>query len=348
MRWLMLSVASPSIGLGHVSRTGLLAAAAAAQGVAVDVVVPPGSQRAQHVAGHAGVWHERPWHRASLAPFVAGSATPDVVVLDAPDEVLDGVGWISTERSAAGRPLVAAFRMYGVAGPGLPPEDVSLTPSFAAPASRASAPGGRRWRHVTGRELILVRERCFAPPDQSKDRPERVLITMGGADPAGLTALACEACDASITARATVTVVVGALDPRWPQLEAEHGGRLQLLRQGDVDFDDLLRRSAVAVIAGGLTRYECIAARTPFVALSATPEQAAFTRLVVEAGFGVHAGVGSELSSARVRAAVAGLLDDASGRNTMAELAPRLLQREAPARLCRQLNRWQAQAAVRA
>ena len=141
-----------------------------------------------------------------------------------------------------------------------------------------------------------------------KDDPPCIVVTMGGADPAGLTSIACRTLLDGHAAERT-TVVVGALNRTRDRLHAKFGERFDVMDQQDRDFDRTLRTATVTIINGGLTRYECVAAATPFVAISLNAYQARFTEKVVARGFGRHVELVDSWVGARLRADVGWLLE---------------------------------------
>lgn len=309
---LFLACASPRVGAGHDSRTQLLAAACERAGMVVDrLVLDEGDSPASHRRLTEALYR-RAW---------------DVVVLDGPDAFVDGrVG-----RLPPGA-LKVAFRMYGPGdGSG---EDVAVTPS---PAETYEDRRPDRLV-VGGRAYLFVRPRLFEARGVERDG---VLVTMGGADPGDATTLACEALE-PLAYEHRVTVVVGRLNPRYEELHRRFGGAFRVLRQVEADFDALLSSAAVAVINGGLTRYECVAAATPFVAVSLDERQAAFTDAVVSAGFGRHAGLLASASPRTILAMVRELLEQPGDRSEMAERARGLVSPDAPGAFALALAGWRA------
>ena len=310
----LVAAASASIGLGHDSRTALLAAACQRAGMEVTrSVVDP------DVDG---------WEVALAAAMHASSAALDAVIVDGPDVfVADGLAAVP-----AGV-LRVAFRMYGAGSVGS--EDVAITPD---PHSRTETRVGTRLV-VTGRDYLFVRRSLLAAAGSVKDDPPRVVVTFGGADPLDLTTLAAEAL-LPLSDEHRIDVVVGRLNPRAAEIQRRYGNRLSVHAQGSVDFDALLVGASVAVINGGLTRYECVAARTPFVAVSLDESQARYTEAVVAGGFGTHAGLASEVEPGTLGAMVRELLADTDRRRGMAEAAGALVLRDADDRFAAELRGW--------
>jgi UDP:flavonoid glycosyltransferase YjiC (YdhE family) len=288
-RWLFVTAASAGIGYGHVSRTRLLAHEAHRLGLQVDVITSPGSVPTGCL-GSGPRWHEVNVAAGVLQEVAAGGPPPSVVVMDAPDDWLRQPSWSRAWATDRDPPLVAVFRSDGPPNAEDTFEHVSLTPTFEAPRTTdVLGPAGpsRRW---SGRDLIFVRPSTFLDDPSTKDDPPRIVVTMGGADPCKITWQVCGALlEHPIPAR--VAVVIGRLNPDAEAIATAYAEYFEVLHQGTFDFDELLKRASIAVVNAGLTRYECIAAQTPFVAISMNDRQGRFTELVVGEGFGAHAGV---------------------------------------------------------
>jgi spore coat polysaccharide biosynthesis predicted glycosyltransferase SpsG len=296
-RWLFITTASSAVGQGHLVRTGLIARAARSSGIAVEVVA--NVESVASVVERGVTWHVGEPTEGLLRPILRKRPHCEVVMIDAPETCLESLRWVGTELAEGARPLIVAFRVHGISQRLDPFEDVSLTPSIkpSSDEPRASPLGVRR--HWQGRSLLFVRPTSFFVDGDAKAEPPTVLVTMGGGDPLDLTRTACAGL-ALVSSPVSTTVVTGQLYPRASDIEAEFGNRMRVIRQGVADFDGLLRRSTIAVINGGLTRYECVAAETPFVAVSMNDHQARLTTAVTRCGFGIHAGVHDQVTPVKL------------------------------------------------
>lgn len=324
--------AGPAIGWGHLSRTATIAEAAVRDGVSATVYLPPAAPTPPASSGIGSVVH------TAFTPRGLGAALGhghDPVILDLPDEELAALSWMKD-----GDRLRVAFRMFGPPQAGAI-EHVSLTPAYRPPSSE-ERPAGHlpRWS-VSGWDLIVVRPTLFARGDEKQVDPPLVVVTMGGADPNGLTELVCS--DLLLAPpEAELVVVIGASNPRRAALKAAFGHRLHLMDQADIDFDATLRRAALAVINGGLTRYECIAARTPFLAVSIHEQQYAITEQVTHQGFGRNLGVGHDLEPGTIVASLSDLLGDPSARAAMVAAVGDHITLEAPRKILERVLGWQS------
>lgn len=324
--WLLVAARSTVVGGGHESRVRLLQSAALARGI--DAVVVPVT------------WAPTPGEPTAAPPvaddparLLTGRDDVEVLVTDGPDGFVDQFANL-LPASALG----VAFRMYGIEPGAMPWEDVSITPSLDPTFTRSTVEP-RRHVLLGGADAILVRASCFRRPDDPPRSSADVLVTMGRADPRGLTRLACDAL-ASLDPTVSVTVVIGALNAARDDLHAAFGERFHVVDEGRIDFDGTLHRTTLAVINGGLTRYECVAAGTPFVAISSNAAQAAFTEKVVSRGVGRHAGQVDDMLPERLRQAVDALLAKATLRSRMSARARGLLDADATPRLVGRIEGW--------
>lgn len=340
-QWVLLTDAGFDIGHGHLSRTAVMARAIAASGGRPLVCVP------RHVPLDLGTTATTvvPFTKHDLGPVVAAlDGADDLILIDLPDEGLGALWWL--ERLPVFR---AAFRMFGPAGRAV--EHVSLTPAYQ-PDETASGPGPEAEKghllplvRLSGWGAIVVRSSLFdvETPDQNAGTEglRSVLVTMGGSDPHDLTGLACGAL-AHLARDVPVVVAVGRGNPRFDVLSAEYGSVMAVVRPTEAEFDDLLRAATVAVISGGLTRYECMAAGTPFVAVAIHDQQAAITRQVTSRGFGLDLGPYERLAPGAVAGAAQTLLTDDDLRLGMIAGAREHVRPDTPVRIVERLTSLRA------
>lgn len=324
--------AGPAIGLGHLSRTATIAEAAVRDGASAAIYLPPGAPTLPASLGTGSVVHT-PFTPRGLGAALGHGRQP--VILDLPDEQIAALPWLKDRDG-----LRVAFRMFGPPQAGVV-EHVSLTPAYEPPALEEGPSGALpRWS-ASGWDLIVVRPTLFARGDEKQVDPPLVIVTMGGADPDGLTELVCgDLLPAPMEAE--IVVVIGASNPRGADLRAAFGHRLRLVDQADFDFDVALRRASLAVINGGLTRYECMAARTPFLAVSIHEQQYGITEQVTRHGFGRNLGVGHDLEPGTIVASLGDLLHDPSARAAMVAAAGDRITVGAPRRILERVRDWQS------
>lgn len=145
--------------------------------------------------------------------------------------------------------------------------DILLNQNYGAQKLRYRAP--KKTRRLLGTSYIMLR-RDFAGKGLDRDIPvmaKNILITMGGADPAGATLTAVRA--AGLMGRAfDFRCVVGPSNHKVAEVEiaAESAG-VEIVK-APAKIPDLLAWADVAVICAGGTLWECLCTGCPAVSLS--------------------------------------------------------------------------------
>ncbi|MEZ9665370.1 hypothetical protein AB4275_17940 [Vibrio cyclitrophicus] len=145
---------------------------------------------------------------------------------------------------------------------------------------------------ISGSDFISVPKEFFYK--DSKKKPQ-VLVSMGGTDPMGFTSLVLE----SISKLKNSIYVFKIILPKGMNTLGDIGKykacpHIKFHNFGDLNFANVLKSSEYAIINGGMTRYECIAAKTFFIALSIHDLQAELTSKVTKYGLGFNFGVFNE------------------------------------------------------
>lgn len=243
-------------GLGHFKRCAALARALGARGCTVDALV----------AGPRD---------AGLAAVAPGLAVTPLDWWGAPRRVLDAVAGRGVEAFVvdsyhADETLLAALRRAGLvvaiddlADRPLPVDAVVNGAWHAERLAYRAEPDTRRL--LGPRYALLDRTFAEAPGRDVGERVGCVLVTLGGSTPAAETAAAVSAVRAALP-RARVDVLAGLA----PSVAAAPGvtvhGAVPSLRP-------LLLVADLAVTAGGMTLYECLATATPTVAVCLADNQ---------------------------------------------------------------------------
>ena len=186
------------------------------------------------------------------------------------------------------------------------------------------------WAGFTGKlfvgwEWVLLRKQfSMVTPILHHSGTPRVLITMGGSDPAGLTLKAVRALR-SLKEPFEAVVLLGPSFLHEQELKKElalAGTRFGVMRNVS-NVARLMRESDLAVASFGVTAYELAACGVPAVYLCLTPDHAmsasAFTREKMAISLGVH----SHVSVMKLASAVGRLLRDAPRRQKMSTICRR-------------------------
>jgi UDP-2,4-diacetamido-2,4,6-trideoxy-beta-L-altropyranose hydrolase len=254
MRVAFVTDAGGEAGLGHFKRCLALARALTTRGAQIDLFVsgavdPALAVVAPDVEVRPLAWWDAP---ARVLDAVAGLGVDAIVVDSYHAEAsllgaLRRAGLVVAIDDLADRALVADLVINGAwhaeqLAYRLPPESVRL---------------------LGPRYALLDPAFAAAPSPATRETVRRVLVTLGGATPATRTAEAAAAVHAALPGAGLD--VVGGLVGATPPAGAVHGA-VPSLRP-------LLAEADLAVTAGGMTLYECLATGTPTVAVCLADNQ---------------------------------------------------------------------------
>lgn len=177
------------------------------------------------------------------------------------------------------------------------------------------------WRWVILRPQFAAR-RHRAP---EIDGAAKVLIAMGGADPAGLGLRTLEALS-EIGDDIEMHVIAGAANVRWDALKerADGSGGQVTLRRNVTDMAGLMAEMDLAVAAFGVTAYELAALGVPSLYLCLNANDVTAAGALVDAGAGENLGLHTDLSDDALKAAVENLIGDPDRRAKMQAAGPAL------------------------
>jgi spore coat polysaccharide biosynthesis protein SpsF len=154
------------------------------------------------------------------------------------------------------------------------------------------------------------------PPFAVRGGRPRVIVSMGGSDPNGLTLPAVRAL-AALEATFEATVVVGpGADSQLEAKIAKIAPRFSIVRSPN-DLPRLMSEADLGLISFGVTAYELAALGVPAVYLCLTDDHAYSASAFERAGMGVSLGVAAQANEADIRVAVQELLSDVELRRTM-------------------------------
>jgi UDP-2,4-diacetamido-2,4,6-trideoxy-beta-L-altropyranose hydrolase len=146
---------------------------------------------------------------------------------------------------------------------------------------------------------------------------DRILVTLGGADPRNATADVLTALAGVLDERTRVRVVVGPSNPHAEALVSiATDPRIELLRGVD-DMAALMAWADLAVAAASTTVYELCCAGVPSVLVAISDHQRELGRAMDRAGLATYAGWSERLDPARLAREVSGLGGDVERRAAM-------------------------------
>ncbi len=275
-RLLLVSAASHSIGYGHLNRCLTLAAHAGAAAFEPAFLVFGDEQARVRVeaAGHA--CQVKPVSELERAALTAGVTEPaDVVVSDVVHAALfartPSVPALFGQLRRLGRVAVAIDSLGEQSLVAQAPQadiDLLVVPYAAAPIDR----GQGRWRVLQGPQYALLSPAYAGLPRRLvRERADRVLVSCGGSDPDGNTALILRGLE-KISGRMQVRAVLGplfseALRAEIRRLAEQSRHQVELVFAPETLLGAMLWCD-VALSASGLTKYELAATGTPALLFS--------------------------------------------------------------------------------
>lgn len=237
----------------------------------------------------------------------------ELLVIDLPGGVT--ASYVATLHRVQPRRLIAVFD--GTCD-GRLEADLVITPIERMPYDN-------QWQGFVGRRYEGPAYAILAP--EYEDLPRRdvtdsenpqVLVTMGGADPYGLTLLALEALD-SMPDEFRTTVTLGPAFRKSGEVEDWlRGARRKYEIKRERVLAPLMLASDLAVTSFGTTAYELAATGLPSVALSITPDHVKAAELFARGGSMIGAGLFSSVSRQGLAKMVHDLLSDPRRRAEMA------------------------------
>jgi spore coat polysaccharide biosynthesis protein SpsF len=139
-------------------------------------------------------------------------------------------------------------------------------------------------------------------------REPRVLVSMGGSDPYGLTLQALRVLD-RLEDPFRVTIAIGPAFLHEVELRTWlAGARRQYEGRREDSLLDLMVNSDLGLVSFGTTVYELAAAGLPAIALSITEDHAQAAEVFAQYGSLMHLGLFSTISAAQIQSAVRELL----------------------------------------
>ena len=240
--------------------------------------------------------------------------------------VLDGYDLDAAYAAAASRTGARVLVLDDDAARPPMPCDALLNPNLHARAETYAAWNvGALW---LGTQFTPMR-REFRAPFRKDPEAGRVLLTMGGSDPPGLT-LALLGPLALALPDATIDVVVGAANPRRKEIEAAAAPHARVNVLTDVrTMSEVMGRCALAVSAAGSTAWELAAMGVPMALVSLADNQrpvaSALAASEAALDLGFHPGPYADGAETALAVAVRAFLNDPPRARTFAQNARRIV-----------------------
>jgi UDP-2,4-diacetamido-2,4,6-trideoxy-beta-L-altropyranose hydrolase len=217
-----------------------------------------------------------------------------------------------------------------------------LNQNIGASASwyQGRAPGCRL---LLGCRYAMLRREFRNAGDRPKIQPERVsriLVTLGGADPACLTQPVVEACLRSAPAGCRVDVVIGPANPNRPALEefASRAGDRVALHVVPCDLPRLMADCDLAICAAGSSVYELGHLGVPMIVLVTADNQRMVAEHLEQIGAALRVAAGPLRSERELDRAIEKLAQDSALRAAYAAKLRALIDGQGAARVVKALT----------
>ena len=219
------------------------------------------------------------------------------------------------------------------------PRRLSADAAFYPPVPQVFA---LDWRGAESEPFVgwewVVLGQDASPPLSSKAGRPRVIVSMGGSDPHGLTIPAVKALlNVGIHFDATIVVGPGA-DHRLDRDVATLAPQFTVVR-GPSDLPLLMAQADLGLISFGVTAYELAALGVPALYLCLTDDHAASASAFERAGMGISLGVASTAGEGKIKSAVEDLLSDRDSLRAMSAAGRMNLDGRGAARIAQRLKR---------
>ena len=271
----ILTTGSAALGMGHLRRSETLARRLATRHV-VKVGLLTGSASPGPAAGaelfrglscETGVW-----------PCDRGA---DVVVLDLP--VANQPAAMAKLHEVGARVCALDYfvtELLPETAINLMDVDGQMAAAFARARRLADFREGPSYALI--RPALLDRRPAFVAGWER--RPQRIVITMGGADPSRQTLAAVQALCPLVHGDATVDVVLGALAPADLEKEVRIAADGWRVHRAPANFDELLAASDLVLCSGGGTLLEALCLGKPAVVFPQNHAESRHAQRYLDAG----------------------------------------------------------------
>jgi spore coat polysaccharide biosynthesis protein SpsF len=183
------------------------------------------------------------------------------------------------------------------------------------------------WKWVLLRpEFARARERKLLELPRSENCPPKVLVTMGGSDPAGFTLTVLKALD-TLQEDLSVCVVLGAGFLHDQELSEwlKRAQRTYTIKRNVADMAELMGEADLAIASFGVTAYELATVGVPAVYVCLSEDHAESCEIFVAAEMAVSLGDYRNISTFELSEALGLLVIDPQQRHIMSEIDTQLI-----------------------
>ena len=170
-------------------------------------------------------------------------------------------------------------------------------------------------------------KKCF------NEKTSKILITMGGSDAFGFTPIAVKAL-LNLKLDFEATIILGSAASTFNEVSklVNNNSNIKVLQSVD-NISDLMHSSTIAIINGGLTRYELALTGTPFIALSVHQVQFEITERLTSLVGGVNLGIVKKLSLDEITNAIEELIKNKEKRMAISKALQKIIDSKGTSRI---------------
>lgn len=199
-------------------------------------------------------------------------------------------------------------------------EDLSFFPDIEFKSDEKKDSKYGEFYLIAGPEYLVFRKEFRDLEKNVRNNANKVLITMGGTDPQGISLKVIMALKECSNLR--ITLVLSKLSPFYDvissEISTECKAKINIIEKSE-KISELMQEHDVILLNGGLTRYEACLTKTPFIAISIHKIQFRITEKLTKLGVGINLGVFDELNKKEIADAVNSLLENYYLRRRISE-----------------------------
>jgi len=307
-----------SIGFGHISRSITIAEEFKEQGYDVLFLQKEGGYFRNEIEERFKVFTVKNFseeHHASFNEVITENRI-GTVVLDLVESEYLKLSWLRERFKNLKIVTITLFlfdykKRY---------EHLSFFPDMEFTSDRKINSGNYGFHLFAGPEYIVFRKEFRNLDKQVRKDANKVLITMGGTDPQGISLKVIKALQEFDGLK--ITLIISKLSPHYKTVqsvvESESATQINLIEKSN-NIADLMLEHDIIILNGGLTRYEACLTKTPFIAIAIHKKQFEITRKLTKLGTGINLGLFQQLKEMEIKESVDNLLKNYNLRKQISE-----------------------------
>ena len=321
------------IGLGHVYRCITIALEAKKRGLNIFFIVPKNKLIQEIIESYEiscytvskDVWN---FPKDSKYVFEKYFKNVDVIILDLLEEAFFKFNFLSNYDFK----IVSITSYYYSENNRF--EDVSFFPGIKVLEKDFIKSKNKIVNLFSGPKYLTFRDEfCRKFIKEIKEENPVILVTMGGSDAFGVTPIVVKALlNLDIDFKAKVVLGEKAKSFNYVQKLVEKNPKISIFSKVN-NMAELMHKSTIALINGGLTRYELAITGTPFIAFSVHEVQYEITEGLTSIVGGVNLGIVKNLKLKNITSSIKELILDINKRKIISENLQKVVDQKGTKRI---------------